>query len=60
MPLALYDQSENLRWQITLWRLQREGNPRVSLHRVIEIAIRDAKLKERLDKETQDPPPAEE
>jgi len=27
---------------------------------VIEIAIRDAKLKERLDKETQDPPPAEE
>ena len=60
VPLALYDQIEKLRWQITLWRLQRKGNPRVPMHRVIEIAVRDAKLKERLDKETQNPPSVKE
>jgi len=60
VPLDLYDQIEKLRWQITPWRLQRKGNPRVPMHRVVEIAVRDAKLKERLDKETQDPPSVEE
>ena len=52
VPVALYDQIENMRWQITLWRLQRKDNPRVPMHRVIEVAMRDAKLQERLDKDT--------
>ncbi len=43
VPLALYKQIDDLRWQITLWRLERESNPRVPMHRVIEVAIRDAK-----------------
>ena len=59
VPVALFDQIEHLRRQITLWRLQREGNPRVPLHRVIEVAIRDAKLQERLDRDTQNPAPPE-
>ncbi len=60
VPLALYDQIEDLRWKITEWRLQRKRNPRVALHEVVRFAIRDAKIQERLDKETQGPPPAEE
>ena len=39
VPLALYDQIERMRWQIALWRLQHKRNPRVPLHRVIEVAI---------------------
>ena len=53
VPLPLYDQIERMRWQITLWRLQRKDYPRVPLHRVIEVAIRDANLQERFDKEIQ-------
>jgi len=57
VPLDLYDQIEDLRWQITQWRLQRKRNPRVALHDVVTYAIKHAKLQERLDKETQDPAP---
>ena len=49
VPLALYDQIERMRWQIALWRLQHKRNPRVPLHRVIEVAIEKTKLQEELD-----------
>ena len=59
VPLDLFDQIEELRWKITTWRLQRNDNPHVPLHRVIEVALRYAKLKERLDKDTRNPAPEE-
>ena len=53
VPLDLYDRIERIRRQIIEVRLRLNDNPRVPLHRVVEIAIRDAKLKQRFDKEIQ-------